>query len=76
MAHIFISYASPDRPVADEVLGWLRAAGHEAFLDDDLRNRDRRRRGLGATPIPRAAAGRRGGRGGDVVVCGVELVLG
>jgi TIR domain len=38
VAHIFISYASPDRPVADEVLGWLRAAGHEAFLDDDLRD--------------------------------------
>ncbi|MGH3869316.1 MAG: TIR domain-containing protein, partial [Pseudonocardiaceae bacterium] len=38
MAHIFISYATSDRPVAEEVLGWLRAAGHEAFLDDDLRD--------------------------------------
>ncbi|MGH3829827.1 MAG: toll/interleukin-1 receptor domain-containing protein, partial [Pseudonocardiaceae bacterium] len=38
MAHIFISYATSDRSVAEEVLTWLRAAGHEAFLDDDLRN--------------------------------------
>ena len=38
VAHIFISYASPDRPVAVEVSGWLHTAGHEAFLDDDLRN--------------------------------------
>ncbi|MGB8202193.1 MAG: TIR domain-containing protein, partial [Pseudonocardiaceae bacterium] len=38
MARIFISYATSDRPVAEEVSGWLRAAGHEAFLDDDLRN--------------------------------------
>jgi TIR domain len=38
VARIFISYATSDRPVAEEVLGWLRAAGHEAFLDDDLRN--------------------------------------
>ncbi|MGH3792881.1 MAG: toll/interleukin-1 receptor domain-containing protein, partial [Pseudonocardiaceae bacterium] len=38
MAHIFISYATPDRPVADEVVSWLRAAGHEPFLDRDLRN--------------------------------------
>ena len=38
VAHIFISYATPDRPVADEVSSWLRAAGHEPFLDDDLRD--------------------------------------
>ncbi|MGH3755570.1 MAG: TIR domain-containing protein, partial [Pseudonocardiaceae bacterium] len=38
MARIFISYATPDRPVADEVSGWLRAAGHEPFLAHDLRD--------------------------------------
>ncbi|MGB8201399.1 MAG: TIR domain-containing protein, partial [Pseudonocardiaceae bacterium] len=38
MAHIFISYATPDRAVADEVSQWLRAAGHEPFLDHDLRD--------------------------------------
>ncbi|MDQ3764967.1 MAG: toll/interleukin-1 receptor domain-containing protein [Actinomycetota bacterium] len=38
MARVFISYATPDRPVADEVSSWLRAAGHEPFLDDDLRD--------------------------------------
>ncbi len=38
MAHIFISYATPDRAIADEVSGWLRAAGHEPFLDHDLRD--------------------------------------
>ncbi|MGH3772064.1 MAG: TIR domain-containing protein, partial [Pseudonocardiaceae bacterium] len=38
MARIFISYATSDRLVAEEVWGWLRAAGHEAFLDDDLRD--------------------------------------
>ncbi len=38
MAHIFISYATPDRGVADEVSSWLRAAGHEPFLDGDLRD--------------------------------------
>jgi hypothetical protein len=38
VAHIFISYATPDRAIADEVAGWLRAAGHEPFFDDDLRN--------------------------------------
>ena len=37
MARIFISYASPDRAIADEVSSWLRAAGHEPFLDHDLR---------------------------------------
>ncbi len=38
MARIFISYATPDRPVADEVSSWLRVAGHEPFLDDDRRD--------------------------------------
>jgi WD40 repeat protein len=38
VAHIFISYATPDKSVADEVSSWLRAAGHEPFLDDDLRD--------------------------------------
>jgi WD40 repeat protein len=38
VAHIFISYATADRPIADEVAGWLRAAGHEPFLDHDLRD--------------------------------------
>ncbi len=32
-----VSYATPDRSVADEVVGWLRAAGHEPFLAHDLR---------------------------------------
>ncbi|MGH3820822.1 MAG: TIR domain-containing protein, partial [Pseudonocardiaceae bacterium] len=38
MAHVFISYATPDRAIADKVARWLRAAGHEPFLDHDLRN--------------------------------------
>jgi hypothetical protein len=38
MAHVFISYATSDRPVTDEVSSWLRAAGHEPFLDHDLRD--------------------------------------
>jgi hypothetical protein len=38
VAHIFVSYATPDRAIADEVSGWLRAAGHEPFLDQDLHN--------------------------------------
>jgi TIR domain len=37
-ARIFISYATPDRAIADEVSGWLRAAGHMPFLDHDLRD--------------------------------------
>jgi hypothetical protein len=32
VARVFISYATADRPVADEVVSWLRAAGHRAFL--------------------------------------------
>jgi hypothetical protein len=38
VARIFVSYATPDRPVADEVVSWLRAAGHEPFLAHDLRD--------------------------------------
>lgn len=38
MARIFISYATLDRVIADEVSGWLQAAGHETFLAHDLRN--------------------------------------
>jgi WD40 repeat protein len=38
VAHVFISYATPDRPVADEVVSWLRAADHEPFLAHDLRD--------------------------------------
>ncbi|MDQ3764789.1 MAG: TIR domain-containing protein [Actinomycetota bacterium] len=38
VAHIFISYATLDRAIADEVASWLRAAGHEPFLDHDLRD--------------------------------------
>ena len=38
MARIFISYATPDRVIADEVSSWLRAAGHEPFLAHDLRD--------------------------------------
>ncbi len=38
MARVFISYASADRAVADEVAGWLRAAGHVPFLDHDSRD--------------------------------------
>ncbi|MGH4001654.1 MAG: TIR domain-containing protein, partial [Pseudonocardiaceae bacterium] len=38
MVHVFISYATPDRAIADEVASWLRADGHEPFLAHDLRN--------------------------------------
>lgn len=38
VAHIFISYATRDRVIADELSSWLRAAGHELFLDHDLRD--------------------------------------
>jgi type II secretory pathway predicted ATPase ExeA len=38
VAHIFISYATSDRPVAYEVSSWLRPAGHELFLAHDLRD--------------------------------------
>ncbi|MGH3826357.1 MAG: TIR domain-containing protein, partial [Pseudonocardiaceae bacterium] len=36
MAHVFISYATPDRVIADEVSRWLVEAGHKPFLDHDL----------------------------------------
>jgi len=36
VAHLFISYATPDRAIAEEVPEWLRAAGHEPFLARDL----------------------------------------
>jgi WD40 repeat protein len=38
VARIFVSYATPDRAIADEVSGWLRSAGHQPFLDHDLRD--------------------------------------
>jgi WD40 repeat protein/energy-coupling factor transporter ATP-binding protein EcfA2 len=38
VACVFISYATPDRVIADEVCGWLRGAGHEPFLAHDLRD--------------------------------------
>ncbi len=38
MVHVFISYAGPDRAIADEVSEWLRADGHEPFLAHDLRD--------------------------------------
>ncbi len=38
VAYIFISYATPDRAIAEEVASWLRAVGHEPFLDHDLRD--------------------------------------
>jgi WD40 repeat protein/type II secretory pathway predicted ATPase ExeA len=37
VARIFISYATVDRAIADEVSDWLRVAGHEPFLDSDPR---------------------------------------
>jgi TIR domain/Novel STAND NTPase 1 len=33
MARVFISHASEDRELADEVYGWLAGDGHEVFLD-------------------------------------------
>ncbi|MGH3887835.1 MAG: TIR domain-containing protein, partial [Pseudonocardiaceae bacterium] len=38
MVRVFISYATPDRAIADEVANWLRAADQEPFLAHDLRN--------------------------------------
>jgi WD40 repeat protein/energy-coupling factor transporter ATP-binding protein EcfA2 len=35
VARIFISYATEDRAIAEEVSGWLRSADHEPFLDHD-----------------------------------------
>ena len=37
MARVFLSHASEDRGLADEVLGRLTGEGHEVFLDHDLR---------------------------------------
>jgi len=37
VARVFISHATPDRVIAEEVLGWLLAAGHESFLAHDDR---------------------------------------
>src|SRR5215218_1297608 len=36
VARVFISHASADCALADEVLAWLVGDGHEAFLDQDL----------------------------------------
>ena len=38
MARLFVSFASPDLLVALEVVEWLRADGHDPFLDRDLTN--------------------------------------
>jgi hypothetical protein len=38
VARIFISYATSDWAIVNEVSGWLRAAGHDLFLDHDLRD--------------------------------------
>ena len=38
VVRIFISCATPDRAIAEEVSSWLRAVGHEPFLDHDLRD--------------------------------------
>ena len=38
VAHLFISYATPDRAIAEEISDWLRDAGHEPFLAHDLRD--------------------------------------
>ena len=36
MAQVFISYATSDRRIANEVSSWLRAAGYEPFVDHDI----------------------------------------
>lgn len=38
MAKVFVSHASEDRALAGEVHRWLVEAGHEVFLDQDLRD--------------------------------------
>ena len=38
MARVFVSHASDDREVTDEVHRWLVAEGHEVFLDRDPRD--------------------------------------
>jgi TIR domain len=45
MARVFVSHASKDRPLADEVHGWLAGDGHEVFL-----NPTRTRRSPSVTP--------------------------
>jgi type II secretory pathway predicted ATPase ExeA len=37
LARVFISYASADHAVAEEVVAWLREAGHQVFVDRDPR---------------------------------------
>jgi hypothetical protein len=76
VAYIFISYATRDRVIADELSHWLRAAGHELFLDQRPSRRNQRWGGLEAVPVPGTARGRCSDRCGDVVFCSVELVLG
>jgi WD40 repeat protein len=36
VAQVFISYATSDRRIANEVSSWLRAAGYEPFVDHDI----------------------------------------
>ena len=38
MAQVFVSHAGVDAVAAEEVCGWLKAAGHDVFLDQDLDN--------------------------------------
>ncbi|MCP2244508.1 nSTAND1 domain-containing NTPase [Lentzea aerocolonigenes] len=38
MARVFVSYASADLALAEELHGWLESAGHEVFLDRDPRS--------------------------------------
>ncbi|MGY1680833.1 nSTAND1 domain-containing NTPase [Geodermatophilus sp. SYSU D01176] len=38
MARVFLSHASADGGLAATVHGWLRAAGHDVFLDQDLQD--------------------------------------
>ncbi|MGH3755203.1 MAG: toll/interleukin-1 receptor domain-containing protein [Pseudonocardiaceae bacterium] len=38
MARVFVSHASEDLALACDVHRWLIEAGHEAFLDQDLRD--------------------------------------
>jgi WD40 repeat protein len=38
VARVFLSHASEDRALADEVLSWLTEAGHEVFLDRNLQS--------------------------------------
>jgi hypothetical protein len=38
VARVFVSHAGEDRVLAGEVHRWLVEAGHEVFLDQDLRD--------------------------------------